>query len=112
MGLQEKGSEPEGITCNSAISTCAKDPCRRRLQFLAEMQQRALASKVINYTAVISAPEKGQKPEKVVALPAVQLIKRLAPNGTSYNALLSTCSCFCSLSHLASVVNFWDGPDG
>ena len=59
-----------------------------------ELQQRGLVPKVITYPAVISALEKGQKPEQVVELPAEMLEKRLAPDVITYNALISTCTCF------------------
>ena len=59
---EEKGLEPDVITCSAAISACEKaKQLRKALELLEEMRQKGLEPDVITYNAAISACEKNRR---------------------------------------------------
>jgi pentatricopeptide repeat protein len=55
------------------------------------MQVRGLAPNVITYSAVISACEKGQQPERVLQLLDEMQVRGPTPNEITYSATISDC---------------------
>ena len=55
------------------------------------MQQQSLAPNVITYSALLSACEKGQQPERAWETYYDKQQQSLAPNVITYSALLSAC---------------------
>ena len=55
------------------------------------MKQRGLEPNVITYSALISACEKGQKPEDAIELFKAMKWEGVVPDVITYNALISAC---------------------
>ena len=90
--MQRRGSQPNVITWNAAISACGKGAqWERALEMLEEMQRRGLQPNVITWSAAISACAKGAQWERALELFEEMQRRGLQPDVITWNAAISSC---------------------
>ena len=80
-----------GMSAASYTSRIRISRCHEAFSLLDEMVSQRLMPNVINYSAAISACEKGQKPKRALHLLQELQLRGILPDVITYNVAISAC---------------------